>query len=187
MRMNMDLDEHEKEPEGRIASQDEVRQGITNLNDHDYKKLMIIARLFAKERIRGNVEEPGDLLHNAIIKTLDGTRKWNMSVSFLKHLDRVMESDSGHVAEKQQRSRQAPQSELEREDHTMSLDDQLAVREGAKQLLELFDGDKSALEVLQLKSEGCSAAEIRDRLGIDKREYETITKRIRRAVLKAFY
>ena len=47
-------------------------------------------------------------------------------------------------------------------------------------VLALFAEDKMARDLLVLKSEGFLASEIQKELGIDKTQYETITKRIRR-------
>ena len=62
----------------QLATPQEVRSAIQNLQNTDYSKLMIIAKHFAKSyRLKGTVSEPGDLLHRAIVKTIDGRRHWN--------------------------------------------------------------------------------------------------------------
>ena len=85
--------------EEQYATSQEALTAIKHFQNTDYTKLMLIARSFAI-RLRGTVADPEDLVHEAIAKTLDGRRRWKRSVSILKHLDRVMESDSGHMAEK---------------------------------------------------------------------------------------
>ena len=83
-------------PESRqYATTEEVHDAIQHLQDSDFVKLMIIARSFTKRRLYGAVVGADDLLQEAIAKTLAGRRRWNRDVSIVRHLDRVMESDSG--------------------------------------------------------------------------------------------
>lgn len=169
-----------------VTSASEVRAAIERLSNADYAKLMLIARSFAKARIRGSVVEAQDLLQDALVKTLDGRRTWNREVSILKHLDRVMESDAGHVAERQ--AAQAASTMVESTDQRASSasdpSDRLVVRQELDDCLSLFDGDVDALKVLHLKGEGLSASEIRQELGISRTDYDTVTKRIRRRIAK---
>lgn len=164
--------------DGGAASKAEVRAAIEGLTDGDYAKLMLIARGFARARIRGSVVEPEDLLQEAITKTLGGRRTWNRTVSILKHLDRVMESDAGHIAEKEAAHTPPPAAE--------GLDpwERAAAQAKLNDLLSLFVGDDQALEVIHLKAEGFSASEIQQQLGISETHYDTVTKRMRRRVAK---
>lgn len=55
----------------RYASIAEVRKAIHSLSDIDYVKLMIVARYFCKQRrLRPELLEPQELLHEAIKRTL---------------------------------------------------------------------------------------------------------------------
>ena len=175
------------EPEDQgVASQTEARVAIEGLTSADFVKLMLNARSFARARIRGSVVEAEDLLQEAIAKTLDGRRNWNRRVSILKHLDRVMESDAGHMAERRETRNALPIAE--RADVPAARSDDPNVRVVARQDLDnlhgLFAGDREALEVLNLKGEGHSASEIRQALGMSSTQYDTVTKRIRRRVAK---
>ncbi len=67
--MSTDIDE-------TYATPQEAREAIKSLGDADYAKLMIIARSFAHKRLKGMVVEPADLLHQAIMKTLNGEKRW---------------------------------------------------------------------------------------------------------------
>ena len=95
----MTSETHLGDGEEHYATSQEARTAIEHLQNTDYTKLMLISRSFAI-RLRGTVANAEDLLHEAILKTLDGRRRWRRSVSILKHLDRVMESDSSHMAKK---------------------------------------------------------------------------------------
>ena len=149
-------------PSEKIATLQEARSAIENLQKEDYIKLMLIARYFAETRLNGTVVEPDDLLHEAILKTLDGRRRWNHQVSIVKHLDRVMESDSGHEAEKRAARgfNQLPKEYLEPVDQQPSLEARLLVHDELGSLLDLFAGDRIALDLLHLKGDDLSASEI---------------------------
>lgn len=169
-----------------VASSAEAREAIEGLSKADHAKLTLIARGFARGRIQGTVVEPEDLLHDAIVKTLDGRRRWNKSVSIIKHLDRVMESDAGHVAEKCVSHFSGPILDAAGEFIAQTLDplERLAASNELEHLVELFAGDEVSLALLRLKCDGFSVSEIQRELGIGKTQYETVTKRIRRRLAK---
>lgn len=167
----------------QYATPQEARRAIESLGSADYAKLNLIARSFARSRLQGTVVEPADLLHDAIMKTLDGRRRWNKSVTIIKHLDRIMESDSGHIVEHRVAygPEPLPEGELGPADQLPDPITRLsAVEEQLETLFDLFADDKTALDLLFLKSQGLSASDIKRKLGIGKTQYETATKRIRR-------
>lgn len=166
----------------RSATRKEARDAIQNLGKSDHAKLMVIARGFARNRLRGAAIGPEDLVQDAIVKTLDGRRCWNRRVSIIKHLDRVMESDSGHVAEQRAAhgSEQLSDANIEPTAQEPSPEARLQAREALDAMTALFANDDFAFRLIRLKANGFSASEIRFRLGIDKKQHETVTKRIRR-------
>ena len=169
----------------QYATTQEANDAIQNLQKSDFTKLMIIARSFSRNRLKGVVVESDDLLQEAIVKTLDGRRRWSRKVNIIKHLDRVMESDSSHVAEQRAREvAQLPDVHAETVDHQPSPEARLQAREKLDDGLALFAEDKTALELLRLKSDGFFASEIQRELGMGKTQYETTTKRIRRRLAK---
>lgn len=178
----------ETPPSGdRVATPQEARDAIEGLQVADYTKLMLVAKSFAKARLRGSVVEPEDLVQDAITKTLDGRRKWNRDVDIIKHLDRVMESDSGHEADK----RVARDLRLLPEDEATELaaeqprpEARLMAIDELEGVLGLFGDDQPALDLLRLKGNGLDASEIQRELGIGKTQYDTVTKRIRRRIAK---
>lgn len=174
----------ELKPEGQVATPEEARQAILGLCAADFAKLMLIAKGFVRKRMRSTVIEPEDLLHDAIAKTLDGRRKWRKSVSILKHLDRIIESDSGHVAEQIQAHRNVPMPEGDQEIVECGSGPGAAIElsEAFERLLRHFEGDRIAMEILRLKGDGLAASEIQRELGMSKTQYETATRRIRRHV-----
>jgi DNA-directed RNA polymerase specialized sigma24 family protein len=168
------------------AAPGQARDAIEALNEADYTKLMLIAKGFAKTRLRGSVLGPEDLIQDAITKTLDGRRRWNTSVSIIKHLDRVMESDAGHEAAMRvaRDVHELPEDAAEPAAQQPGPEARLQALDEIEDLLALFAGDQPALEFLGLKGAGLSASEIQCELGIGKTQYDTITKRIRRRLAK---
>lgn len=166
----------------RFATGKEARDAIQNFGKSDLDKLMAIARGFARNRLRGAAVDPEDLLQDAIVKTLDGRRRWSCRVSIIKHLDRVMESDSSHVAEQRAAhgSDQLSDANIEPTAQEPSHEARFQAREALDAVTALFANDDDAFRLIRLKANGFSASEIRSRFGIDKKQYETVTKRIRR-------
>ena len=166
---------------GQYATREEAHNAIQHLQDSDFVKLMVIARSFTKTRLSGAVVGADDLLQEAIAKTLAGQRRWNRNVSIIRHLDRVMESDSGHLAERRVREQTHPLDDHpEIATHDPSPESRLRFSETLDKVLALFTGDERALQLIHLKGEDHSASEIREKLGMSKLEYDTVSKRIRR-------
>ena len=170
----------------QFATPQEAREEIDNLQKADHAKLLLIARGFARIRLKGTVVEPDDLVHDAIVKTLDGRRRWNRRVTIIKHLDRVMESDAGHIAAKRvgRGTDQLAESHAEPATQEHNPEARLQIRDDLEDLVALFAEDKTALQLVRLKSDGLSASEIRCELGMEKTHYETVSKRIRRRLAK---
>ena len=164
------------------ATLEEARDAIAALQPTDLAKLAYIARYFVRGRLQSTGDEPADLLHDAIAKTLQGTRKWNKRVSIVKHLDRVMESDSSHIAERTSKWPPVPlpPDGGELSTHLPNPDERLVADEELDALLRGFEDDNIALEIIHLKHDGYSASEIQEKLGIARTEYESATRRIRR-------
>lgn len=166
----------------------EARAAIEGLSDSDHAKLMLVARGLRRARLRGDTVAPEDLLQEAFARTLQGARVWNRSVSMLKHLAEVMRSDSSHEAERRSkwpmRSLEGTPENLEEEGYPARPSTALEDRDEFERVLRLFETDDVALRLLRLKGEGYSASEIQRELGIGKVQYETVLKRIRRALAK---
>lgn len=174
--------------EDHFATIGDARLAVERLTDGNYATLLAIAAGFCRTRLRGgNVVQPEDLLHDAISKTLDGERRWNREVSILKHLDRTMESDSGHIAAQRSKWPMRPLPTADADELAAghpAVDSRLEARDEFERALDLFVDDKDALDLLRLKARGYAASEIQRELGIGKMQYETTTTRIRRHLAK---
>ena len=175
----------------RYATREEAHDAIQDLQKSDFAKLMLIARFFArKRRLAAADAEPEDLLQEAIAKTLDGRRRWSREVSIVRHLDRVMESHSGHLAERRELEAKRGREHMYDPDllpEPASLEPspeaRVRNRDALDNVLTSFAGDEQALQLIRLKGDDLTASEIRRQLGMSKTEYNTVTKRIRRRVV----
>ena len=163
----------------QYATRQEAHDAIQDLQESDFAKLILIARSFTRKRwLTGADSEPEDLLQEGIAKTLDGRRRWNREVSIIRHLDRVMESDSGHLAERREleakRGRDRtydPDLHPEPASLEPSPEDHVGGRNALDNVLASFTGDEKSLRVIRLKGDDFSASEIRRELGMSKTQY----------------
>jgi RNA polymerase sigma factor (sigma-70 family) len=162
------------------ATIEEACEAIRCLTAADHAKLMIIARIFAYRRTQGSVIEAEDLLHEAIVRTATGDKKWNRKVSIVKHLDRAMENLSGHAVKKARRTESFEAGGFDLATESEPIDSQMIVNEQLETVLPRLEKDEVALQVLRLKADDFSPSEIQAKLGISEREYETVSRRIRR-------
>lgn len=174
------------------ASVEETRVAITALSNDDYIKLMVIASFFCYRRgLRRSQLEPEELLSEAMFRTLNGERRWRKGrVNIIRHLDRCMESISGHsVAEEVAKAKmseailvaefdekkQSPRAtqRADAEEHILALDELNRIRTYLAE-------SPVAFQVLWLKAEGYTESEITLKLGIGKKGYEAARKKIER-------
>jgi DNA-directed RNA polymerase specialized sigma24 family protein len=175
------------------ATSAEVEAAMQALTDEDYAKLMLIAGAHCKDRrFTPSVLEPEELLAEAFKATLKPNgKRWNKSVSFVKHMDRAMENISGHmVADRQNivpfpdglepsaEQRGDPPLDAGPDEHLMSKQETDAL------LRSVFGDDNEAANIFVLRAEGFAASDIQRTLRLTATSYEAITKRIRRKISK---
>src|SRR6266404_292217 len=178
----------------KYASVEESRTAIVALSTDDYIKLMMIAGYFCKQRrLRPTQIEPAELLGEAIVRTLNGDRKWRKeTVTILRHLDRTMESISGHAVEDGIADTELkevvlaeeinPQTSIARRVQRADAEKGLLAREQLKEIEALFLYEPIALSVLRAKAERYNKSEITLRLGIGKKGYESARKKMERVM-----
>jgi hypothetical protein len=183
-------------PEKEYATAEESRAAVESLSDEDYLKLMVIARSFCRRRRLGADQcEPGELLNEAVSRTLAHDRRWPKGViSIVRHLDRAMESISGHaVAHAKVKTNAIAQLAAEDvgrhpdEPHRFTratAEERLIYAEHLGEIETAFAGAPTALAVLMLRAKGYSEPEIKVRLGITSKQYESARKKIEREFVK---
>jgi DNA-directed RNA polymerase specialized sigma24 family protein len=169
---------------------DDVAQAIHALTDADLVRLGALARLWA--RGLPAVLAWSDILHEAIARALDGTRRWPPGLPILSFLSGIM----GSICIDQWRREQREALLLVRDGlatdaHIAATDD--AVRDPERMLAaaqrlaaihRLFAADPAALKIIAGMAEGLDADEICRRHAMSDREYDTTRKRMRRALLR---
>ena len=185
-------------PLSEYASTEEARAAIEALTDSDYERLMLVASIHRKHRRLGDQMTAEELLSEAIVRTLRPTgrvRRWRKAVvPIVQHLDRTMESVSGHAvakAKEESDMREAlavedldPQAKASRRLHAADTTQWLLAVEELEELKRRFAGAPAALAYLRLRAEGYSESEITARLGMDKRMYEAARKKAEREIAK---
>jgi RNA polymerase sigma-70 factor (ECF subfamily) len=167
----------------------DVARAIHALTATDLLRLKALARLWT----RGLPEVLGwsDVLHEAITRALDGSRKWPSGVPILAFLSSIMRS----ICDDQWRR-------VHRECRLLARDDDLESREGEAQATApdperalaaaqalaavngLFCADPAALKVIAGLADGLTPAEICRLYGMSARDYDTTRRRMRRALLR---
>lgn len=179
-----------------LASKQEVAEGLRGLKDADLRRLEGIARV----RVLGLHElEWQDLLHEAIVRTLDGTRQWPTNIDLIVFLRETMRSiASEHWRRKRTNpivSDMRPHDSLENTDATvlesivdLAVDPErdAAAAEMIARIEDAFEGDLEALHVLCGMTLGKPPSEIKNEGQMNARRYANTQRRIRRTLARTF-
>jgi DNA-directed RNA polymerase specialized sigma24 family protein len=167
----------------------DVAHAIHALTAADLVRLKALARLWT----RGLPEVLGwsNVLHEAIARALDGSRKWPPGVPILTFLSSVMRSICDDHWRRARRAR--------RESRVLACDDDreaaereapadperaLAAAQALAAVNGLFCADPAALKVIAGLADGLTPAEICRLYGMSERDYDTTRRRMRRALLR---
>jgi RNA polymerase sigma-70 factor (ECF subfamily) len=128
-----------------------------------------------------------DVLNDAIVRSLDGSRRWPPDVPLLAFLSGVMRSICDEHWRRARRDRAwlvaAPDSggAIAAPDNPERV---LAAAQALGAINGLFADDPAALKILAGLGEGMSATDIRLHYDMSEREYDSTRKRMRRALLR---
>ena len=180
----------------KVASKQEVLDGLRGLGDADLRRLEWMARL---RSIGLHGIEWQDLLHEAIARTLDGTRQWPKEVSIIVFLRETMRSIASDHWRRESRSPVLMESQLRDTsddvegsvletvaDPVASPERDAAVSEALSQIKLAFSGDPKALRVIVGMAMGKSPREIQEEGQMDARQYASTQRRIRRTLARLF-
>lgn len=173
---------------------EELSELVAGLGDTDMLKLKGAARGLALKCW----SDPGDLLNEAVIRSLDGRRRCPRRMKPVAFLFGVMRS----VADEWLKDRKAERGEVDEtrwgtpaEVDVETLPDRGDGQEAAviaserrafaasvlKEVMEMFENDEEAWFIVEADLEGrMTPEEVCSALGIDRRRYDTARKRIRR-------
>jgi DNA-directed RNA polymerase specialized sigma24 family protein len=161
------------------ASQD-IGTALTALSEDDLLRLRTIARLRARS-LPGGISW-SDLLHEAVVRALAGTRPWPPGVPLLAFLAGVMRSLCDEQWRRRRRQDTVPT--LERAGPVDDPERVYAAAEALAAIHRLFASDAPATRVITGLLDGMTPDEIRRRHGLSAVEYDTARRRIRRTLLR---
>lgn len=160
-----------------VADRAECIAAIEALSDSELRtvKGYAASRTFALRGVRYYADAE-DLLHEAIVRTLEGTRKWKpQRVDMAKHLKGCVRSIAHQYDEEGRRRSEKPPDEMPSEDEEC-----LYLREMVDTARLLLKPDAVAFEVFNLLLEGHAASAVRSILNIGGKTYNAARRRITR-------
>lgn len=180
--------------ETRTISPTETALALEFVSEIDLLRLKTIARLYA----RALPPDVGweDLLQEAITRVLVGARRPPEGLSMIAFLAGIMRSlKSDHwrrarawgFSSKTELRLDQPgerQREIDLFDPAMDLERALMAQQAIEGLLELFQEDSVAQQIISGLAEGLSAEQIRLAHTISKTDYDSARKRMRRRLLR---
>jgi RNA polymerase sigma-70 factor (ECF subfamily) len=167
-----------KPPAGAVPQ--DVRTALATMPAEDLLRLRAIARLRARSLPAGM--SWSDLLHEAMLRALAGTRPWPPGVPLVAFLAGVMRS----LCDEQWRRRRL-QDALPAPEPANAPDDPeraLAASEAITAIHRLFAADAMATRVITGLLSGMSPEAIRRHYGLSDVEYDTARRRMRRTMLR---
>jgi len=158
----------------------DVGAALAALPEEDLLRLRAIARLRARS-LPGGMSW-SDLLHEAVLRALAGTRPWPPEVPLLGFLAGVMRS----LCDEQWRRHRRQDVIFIPDDAGGSNDPErvCAAREALADIHRLFASDEAAMKVISGLIGGMGAEAIRRYYNLTGLEYDTTRRRIRRTMLR---
>ena len=162
----------------------DVAAALRALSDNDLLRLRALAHLRARALPAWLTWS--DLLNEAILRALDGSRRWPDGVPLLAFLAGVMRSLCDEHWRRHQRERCLLPTGQADEDAAPAADPErlFAAAQGRAIISRLFAADPVALKIIAGLTDGLTAEEIRRLYGLDAVEYDTARRRMRRVLLR---
>ena len=160
--------------------QREFGAALAALPEDELLRLRAIARLRARS-LPGGMEW-SDLLHEAVVRALAGTRPWPPDMPLVAFLAGVMRSLCDEHWRRQHRQDAIPIQDDAAGSHDPERT--CAAVEALAAIHLLFASDEAAMKVITGLIEGMGAEEIRRHYDLTAMEYDTTRRRIRRAMLR---
>ncbi len=158
----------------------DVSAALAALSEDDLLRLRELARLRARSLPGGT--SWSDLLHEAVVRVLAGTRQWPPGVPLLAFLAGVMRS----LCDEQWRRHRLQESLCTSATADGAHDPErvYAAAEALSSLYRLFAADAEVMKVITGLTHGMTAEAIRRQYGLTEVQYDTARRRMRRAMLR---
>lgn len=180
-------------PTEDVASREEVVQALQSLSKADLLRLKQLAKL----RCVGlHVMDWEDLLNEAITRILAGSRRWPRQVPFLAFMAQTFRSIASEEWRRLELANTTSESDLGDSHDSRALESaaldpihpgrEVLARKALEEIEALFQGDPSAMAILQGFAQGYTPDEIMGQNGFSSTQYATLQRRIRRKLSKHF-
>jgi RNA polymerase sigma-70 factor (ECF subfamily) len=156
----------------------EAVQAIKGLSDRDKATLLKGARAYA--RICQSRYDYEDLLHEAIARVLEGSRKWPRAVPFLSFLFGVMRGIAWDSRDHCPEGEPEPPAAKHHEGEVIA-------RIDTQKLIALFGDDPVAQKLVVGMLEGARGQDLWQSIGLTQTDYESKRKKIRRRIERLWF
>lgn len=167
------------------AAAGDIGHALRTLSDADLVRLKALARLWSRD-LPGGLGW-GDVLNEAIVRSLDGSRHWPTDVPLLAFLSGVMRSIRDEHWRRARRDYALSVAAPDQDWSVAATDNPervLAAAQALGAINGLFADDPAALKILSGLAEGMTATNIRLHYDMSERDYDSTRKRMRRALLR---
>lgn len=177
-----------QEQEDTHLSETDVRSRLNSLSKADLHRL-----IQAAHSLNGTVYTADELVQEAILRTLNGDRKWKKEMDTIPFLYSAMRSIA-HAGFKKKSPENKKASVVNENGDDMEITDTLPlaeanliqqeesadIKEKVEKIFAIFENDEEATLLLIGVMDGLSVSEIKDQMKLSETQYESIRKRIRR-------
>jgi DNA-directed RNA polymerase specialized sigma24 family protein len=180
------------DPEPVSLSPAEVRSALDALTERDHYWLERVAVALT----RHSRTDPQDLLHEAFVRALSGTRRCPRHVSLVKFIAEAMRSIRSDWAKAASRRgaevsltnvfADSDSPMLQLVDPRANPEPEIDATQFLKAVLALFDDDIEAQTMIEGTIEGIEGEELRALVSLDKTTFDSKRRLIRRRIDKAF-
>lgn len=174
-----------EDDETEFYSPEETAEALHSLTQNDIAKLLLFAKRFVHQKKQFTEE---DMFEEALIRSLEGTRRWNKKLTITRHLIGVMRS----LSDFENREKKYPKisliddisesQKIKAEINSSTTDStlELETEEILHDLPSIFKDDQEALQIFKLLYQGYTRKKISNQLGLSLKEYDTKRRFIQR-------
>lgn len=173
------------DPTGIDTGSVDIGRALRALSDADLVRLKALARLWSRG-LPGGLGW-ADILHEAILRCLDGSRQWPAGVPLLAFLSGVMRSicdDHWRRVRRDAARLIVDPTSGDLAGEAVDPERALAAAQALGAINRLFAADPQALKIIAGLAEGMTASDIRRHYGMSECDYDSARKRMRRTLLR---
>lgn len=178
------------EPDDEYLTDPEIKCLIQQLSNAEILKLGQIAKIFSRKT--GGLIEADDLLNKAIIVIASGKRKFPRQVPLLGFFAGTMKSIVFNEMRKAKKMLAVAEDDPENDpvinavDQSIDIENEAIADQALAHIYELVKDDDEMTLLVMARCDGLSPDEVCDTAGWNRTKYDTVQKRLRRALNKRF-